>query len=72
LGRAGASRRARTHRFPAVINRVSETPALRADFPWILCQRAPRADCQKNPWPKKLNVASPHTPPDTPNERRHG
>ena len=60
LGRAGAGRRARTHRFPAVINRVSETPAWKC-FCYrglYVTRRAPTC-CATSVEPKKLNVASP-------------
>ena len=61
LGRAGASRRARTHRFPAVINRVSETPAWKCFRLRGFYATVPRANHQakSNSWPKKLDVASP-------------
>jgi len=60
FGRAGAGRRARTHRFPAVINRVSETPAWKC-FCYrglYVTRRAPTC-CATSVEPKKLNVASP-------------
>lgn len=74
LGRAGASRRARTHRFPAVINRVSETPAWKCfrHRAWILYRAARRPASKIELLAKKTQRPSPHTSPDTPNERRHG
>ena len=75
LGRAGASRRARTHRFPAVINRVSETPAFafRLSVDFMPPRRAPTA--KQNRTPGQKISTSPRLAPDsdhTPNERRHG
>ena len=75
LGRAGASRRARTHRFPAVINRVSETPAFafRLSVDFMPPRRAPTA--KQNRTPGQKNSTSPRLAPDsdhTPTERRHG
>jgi hypothetical protein len=59
LGRAGASRRARTHRFPAVINRVSETPAWKCFCHLGRTSRgAPRANLLCNLLSSQKNSAS--------------